>query len=122
LETDIPIFGICLGHQLLALAAGAKTVKMKLGHHGGNHPVQDIRTSKVSITAQNHGFTVSAKTLPSHLEATHYSLFDGSLQGIQHVDKAVFGFQGHPEASPGPHDLTPLFDQFIRNIRKFKDL
>ena len=122
LETDIPIFGICLGHQLLALAAGAKTVKMKLGHHGGNHPVQDIRTSKVSITAQNHGFTVCAKTLPSHLEATHYSLFDGSLQGIQHVDKAVFGFQGHPEASPGPHDLTPLFDQFIRNIRKFKGL
>ncbi|MGE4500018.1 MAG: glutamine-hydrolyzing carbamoyl-phosphate synthase small subunit [Hydrogenovibrio sp.] len=120
LKTDIPVFGICLGHQLLALASGAKTVKMKFGHHGGNHPVQDLKTKKVMITAQNHGFAVDADTLPDCLEATHSSLFDGSSQGIQRKDKAAFSFQGHPEASPGPHDVAPLFDQFIENIKKYK--
>ncbi|QBZ82899.1 Carbamoyl-phosphate synthase small chain [Hydrogenovibrio crunogenus] len=120
LTTDIPVFGICLGHQLLALASGAKTVKMKFGHHGGNHPVQDLKTKKVMITAQNHGFAVDADSLPDTLEATHSSLFDGSSQGIQHKDKAAFSFQGHPEASPGPHDVAPLFDQFIENIKKYK--
>ncbi len=120
LKTDIPVFGICLGHQLLALASGAKTVKMKFGHHGGNHPVQDLKTKKVMITAQNHGFAVDAESLPDCLEATHSSLFDGSSQGIQRKDKAAFSFQGHPEASPGPHDVAPLFDQFIDNIKKYK--
>lgn len=120
LKTDIPVFGICLGHQLLALASGAKTIKMKFGHHGGNHPVQDLKTKKVMITAQNHGFAVDADSLPDTLEATHSSLFDGSSQGIQHKDKAAFSFQGHPEASPGPHDVAPLFDQFIDNIKKYK--
>ena len=119
LKTDIPIFGICLGHQLLALASGAKTVKMKFGHHGGNHPVQDARTSKVLITTQNHGFAVDEETLPENLEATHYSLFDGSLQGLQRTDKAAFSFQGHPEASPGPHDVSLLFDQFVANIKRY---
>lgn len=122
LKTKIPIFGICLGHQLLALASGAKTIKMKFGHHGGNHPVQDVKTSKVLITTQNHGFTVDTQTLPSNLEATHYSLFDGSLQGIRHKDSLAFSFQGHPEASPGPQDLAYLFDQFITNIRTFKGI
>lgn len=120
LETDIPVFGICLGHQLLALASGAKTVKMKFGHHGANHPVQDVRTKKVMITSQNHGFAVDADTLPSNLETTHVSLFDGSLQGIQRTDKAAFSFQGHPEASPGPHDVAPMFDQFVENMKQFQ--
>lgn len=122
LKTDIPVFGICLGHQLLALASGAKTVKMKFGHHGANHPVQDSKTKKVMITSQNHGFAVDDTSLPDNLEATHHSLFDGSLQGIQRTDKAAFSFQGHPEASPGPHDVAPLFDQFIENMKQFKSV
>jgi carbamoyl-phosphate synthase small subunit len=116
LETDIPVFGICLGHQLLALASGAKTIKMKFGHHGANHPVQDLRSGVVMITSQNHGFAVDEATLPEHLKATHRSLFDGSLQAVERTDKAAFGFQGHPEASPGPHDVAPLFDRFFQLI------
>lgn len=113
LETDTPVFGICLGHQLLALASGAKTAQMKLGHHGANHPVQDKDQGRVFITSQNHGFAVDKASLPDILKATHHSLFDGSLQGIHRTDKAAFGFQGHPEASPGPHDIAPVFDHFI---------
>lgn len=113
LEVGVPIFGICLGHQLLALASGAKTIKMKFGHHGGNHPVQDTKTGVVMITAQNHGFATDEATLPAHVKVTHKSLFDGSLQGIHLTDKPAFGFQGHPEASPGPHDAAPLFEHFI---------
>ena len=113
LETDTPIFGICLGHQLLALASGAQTVKMKFGHHGGNHPVKDLDRGVVMITAQNHGFAADEATLPDTLRATHKSLFDGTLQGIHRTDKPAFSFQGHPEASPGPHDAAPLFDHFI---------
>jgi carbamoyl-phosphate synthase small subunit len=113
LTTDIPIFGICLGHQLLALASGAQTLKMKFGHHGGNHPVQHIASKRVLITAQNHGFAVDEATLPANLVATHKSLFDGSLQGIHRTDKPAFSFQGHPEASPGPHEASELFDHFI---------
>jgi carbamoyl-phosphate synthase small subunit len=117
LDKSIPIFGICLGCQILALACGAKTVKMRLGHHGANHPVQNAKTGVVYITSQNHGFAVDEASLPSNLEATHRSLFDGSLQGIARTDKPAFGFQGHPEASPGPHDIAPLFDDFINSMK-----
>lgn len=113
LKTDMPLFGICLGHQLLALASGAKTAKMKFGHHGANHPVEDIASKTVMITSQNHGFAVKEEGLPSCLKATHRSLFDASLQGIHRTDKPAFSFQGHPEASPGPHDAASLFDHFI---------
>ncbi len=113
LETDIPVFGICLGHQLLGLASGARTVKMKFGHHGANHPVQELAGGHVLITSQNHGFAVDEESLPSQLKPTHRSLFDGSLQGIARADRPAFGFQGHPEASPGPHDLRPLFEHFV---------
>ena len=113
LQTDIPVFGICLGHQLLGLASGAKTLKMKFGHHGTNHPVKDIDNGTVMITSQNHGFAVDESTLPATLRVTHTSLFDGSLQGVHRTDRPAFSFQGHPEASPGPHDATSLFDHFI---------
>ncbi len=120
LTGEVPIFGICLGHQLLALASGAKTVKMKFGHHGANHPVQDLATGRVMISSQNHGFAVDADSLPEHLSATHRSLFDGSLQGMRRTDKPAFGFQGHPEASPGPHDVAPVFDHFIELIDQYR--
>ena len=113
LQANIPLFGICLGHQLLGLASGARTVKMKFGHHGGNHPVQDLDSGRVMISSQNHGFAVDETTLPATLRTTHRSLFDGSLQGIARMDRPAFSFQGHPEASPGPHDVAPLFDRFI---------
>lgn len=116
LEKAIPVFGICLGHQLLGLASGARTVKMKFGHHGANHPVQDLATGRVLITSQNHGFAVDEQSLPENVKATHRSLFDGSLQGIALTDRPAFSFQGHPEASPGPHDVMPLFDQFIEQM------
>jgi carbamoyl-phosphate synthase small subunit len=113
LDAGMPLFGICLGHQLLGLACGARTLKMKFGHHGANHPVQDLMTGTVMISSQNHGFAVDEATLPANVEATHRSLFDGSLQGIRHRERPAFSFQGHPEASPGPHDVGPLFDGFI---------
>lgn len=119
-KSDLPVFGICLGHQLLALASGAQTMKMKFGHHGANHPVQDLNNKQVMITSQNHGFAVDEATMPENLRATHKSLFDGSLQGIERTDRAAFSFQGHPEASPGPRDVAPLFDRFIRDIEARK--
>ena len=112
IDSGIPVFGICLGHQIMALAAGAKTFKMKFGHHGANHPVKDLATGRVSITSQNHGFAVDESSLPANLRPTHVSLFDGTLQGLAWTDKPAFCFQGHPEASPGPHDIAPLFDRF----------
>lgn len=120
LETPIPIFGICLGHQLLALATGARTMKMKCGHHGANHPVQEIASGRVMITSQNHGFSVDEESLPAGVEATHRSLFDGTLQGIAVKNRAAYGFQGHPEASPGPHDVLPLFERFIQDMEDAK--
>jgi carbamoyl-phosphate synthase small subunit len=122
LASDLPIFGICLGHQLLGLASGAKTVKMKFGHHGANHPVQELSSGRVMITTQNHGFAVDESTLPANLTATHRSLFDGSLQGVARTDRPAFSFQGHPEASPGPHDMRPLFENFIQlMVRRLQD-
>ena len=120
LDTEIPVFGICLGHQLLGLASGAKTMKMKFGHHGANHPVKDFGRDVVMITSQNHGFAVDEDSMPSNLTVTHKSLFDGSLQGIHRTDKPAFSFQGHPEASPGPTDAAPLFDHFIELIKSYK--
>jgi len=120
LELKIPLFGICLGHQLLALASGARTQKMKFGHHGANHPVKDLGTEQVLITSQNHGFQVDENSLPDNVKATHVSLFDGSLQGIERTDVPAFSFQGHPEASPGPHDVSYLFDRFISEIDRAK--
>ena len=121
LEEEMPIFGICLGHQLLGLASGARTVKMKFGHHGANHPVQDLDTQRVMISSQNHGFAVDIDTLPKNARVTHLSLFDGSLQGFELTDRQAFSFQGHPEASPGPHDMDYLFDRFIRMMESNKN-
>jgi carbamoyl-phosphate synthase small subunit len=118
LETDIPVFGICLGHQLLGLASDAKTIKMKFGHHGANHPVQELATGRVFISSQNHGFAVDEATLGPNLRATHKSLFDGSLQGLERTDRPAFSFQGHPEASPGPHEVRALFDRFMSMINE----
>jgi len=120
LAAGMPLFGICLGHQLLGLACGAKTLKMKFGHHGANHPVQDLESKRVMITSQNHGFAVDAATLPANAKVTHVSLFDGSLQGFALTDKPAFCFQGHPEASPGPHDVDYLFDRFVKMMEKYK--
>jgi carbamoyl-phosphate synthase small subunit len=120
LDIGIPIFGICLGHQLLGLASGAKTRKMKFGHHGANHPVVELETGRVMITSQNHGFEVAESSLPDHLRPTHRSLFDGTLQGIERTDRPAFSFQGHPEASPGPHDVAPLFKRFVKLMLAYK--
>ena len=117
-DSGIPTFGICLGHQIIGLALGGKTYKLKFGHHGANHPVKDLETGQVVITSQNHGFAVDAKSLPAHLRATHVSLFDATLQGLARTDRPAFCFQGHPEASPGPHDIAYLFDRFIRLMEK----
>ena len=120
IEAGLPVFGICLGHQILALASGAKTEKMKFGHHGANHPVQDLESKHVMITSQNHGFAVQETGLPDHIEVTHRSLFDGTIQGIRRTDANAFSFQGHPEASPGPRDVAPLFDRFIELMQEVK--
>jgi carbamoyl-phosphate synthase small subunit len=117
-DTGLPVFGICLGHQLLGLASGARTIKMKFGHHGANHPVLELDTGRVMITSQNHGFAVDEASMPANLRVTHRSLFDGSVQGLERTDKPAFCFQGHPEASPGPHDIFPLFDRFIELMEK----
>ena len=122
LDRKVPFFGICLGHQLLGLAVGGRTVKMKFGHHGANHPVKDLDTGRVSITSQNHGFAVDADSLPARVRVTHVSLFDGSLQGIELTDAPAFSFQGHPEASPGPHDVIPLFERFARLMAEHRSL
>jgi carbamoyl-phosphate synthase small subunit len=121
IDRGVPTFGICLGHQLMGLASGAKTVKMKFGHHGANHPVKDLDSGVVAITSQNHGFAVDPATLPPNLRATHVSLFDGSLQGLARTDRPAFCFQGHPEASPGPHDIGYLFDRFVDMMQKFRE-
>jgi carbamoyl-phosphate synthase small subunit len=118
IDTGLPTFGICLGHQIMALASGARTFKMKFGHHGANHPVKDLESGRVSITSQNHGFAVDATTLPPNVRATHVSLFDGTLQGLARTDRPAFCFQGHPEASPGPHDIGYLFDRFVKLMEK----
>ena len=120
-DVGLPTFGICLGHQLLALASGAKTVKMKFGHHGANHPVVELDSGRVMITSQNHGFAVDEDSLPKNLRATHRSLFDGSLQGIERTDRPAFSFQGHPEASPGPHDVKPLFGRFVMSMKEYQE-
>ncbi|MDU7304076.1 MAG: gamma-glutamyl-gamma-aminobutyrate hydrolase family protein, partial [Escherichia coli] len=120
IDSGVPTFGICLGHQIMALASGAKTFKMANSHHGANHPVKDLDTGRVSITSQNHGFAVDEASMPANLRVTHKSLFDGTLQGIHRTDKPAFSFQGHPEASPGPHDAAPLFDHFIALIEQYR--
>jgi carbamoyl-phosphate synthase small subunit len=122
IDTGLPVFGICLGHQLMGLASGARTIKMKFGHHGANHPVLEIVTGRVLISSQNHGFAVDEASLPSNLRVTHRSLFDGSVQGLERTDKPAFCFQGHPEASPGPHDVSPLFDRFMKLMESEKNL
>jgi carbamoyl-phosphate synthase small subunit len=120
IDSGLPTFGICLGHQIMALASGARTFKMKFGHHGANHPVKDLDSGRVSITSQNHGFAVDEASLPPNLRPTHVSLFDGTLQGLARTDRPAFCFQGHPEASPGPHDIAYLFDRFVSSMQALK--